>query len=170
MGRQSQSVSAWILVLPPPRERLMAWFRSPFSARGRAVRLHGRRADKHLGRGIAGACQGMEEIYPDARLPRRPWRPSEHSGCRASCAARSRMAHRSNAAGLQNMDDAADHPAVVHPRLAARVPRQMRFDPRKLRIRQPEQVPIHPHFLPEAVNHNPRSTPNTLWVWTLGLL
>jgi len=51
------------------------------------------------------------------------------------------------------VDEAADHPAVVNTRLATRVRRQMRLDPRKLRVREPETIPIHPHFLPEAVNH-----------------
>ncbi|MFG1297862.1 hypothetical protein, partial [Xanthobacter variabilis] len=64
------------------------------------------------------------------------------------------------------MDDPTDHPAVIDTRLAARVRRQMGRDPRKPRIRQPEQVPIHRHFLSEAVNHNPTPTPTTLWVST----
>jgi hypothetical protein len=29
----------------------------------------------------------------------------------------------------------------------------MRLDPRELRVREPEAIPIHPRFLPEAVSH-----------------
>lgn len=65
------------------------------------------------------------------------------------------------------MDDPADHPTVIPTRLAARLLRQTGRDPRKLRIRQPEKVPIHRHFLSEAVKHNPSPTPTSLWLWTL---
>lgn len=66
MDRQSRSVSAWILVVRPPRERPMAWFRSPLSARSRAVGLYGGGIDQHLGRGTAGTGQRVEEVDPDA--------------------------------------------------------------------------------------------------------
>ena len=66
MGRQSRSVSAWILVVRPPRERPMPVFAPPFSARSRAVRLHGGGIDQHLGRRTAGAGQRVEEVDPDA--------------------------------------------------------------------------------------------------------
>ena len=65
------------------------------------------------------------------------------------------------------MDDASDHPAVVNTRLATRVRRKMRLDPRKLRVREPETIPIHPRFLPEAVNHAEPAKPTTLWVRAL---
>ena len=65
------------------------------------------------------------------------------------------------------MDDTANHPAVVDTRLATRVRRQMRLDPRKLRVREPETIPIHPRSLPEAVNHTEPAKPTTLWVRTL---
>jgi len=67
-------------------------------------------------------------------------------------------------AGLQDMDDAADHPAVINTGLATRIRRQMRLDPRELRIREPETIPIHPCFLREAVNHTEPAMPTTLWV------
>src|SRR5271156_3734823 len=70
-------------------------------------------------------------------------------------------------AGPQHIDDPADHPTIVHPRLASRVRRQMRLDLRKLIVRQPEMVPIHQRFLSEAVNHMPDIMPTTLWVRTL---
>ena len=162
MGRQSRSVSAWILVVRPPRERPMAWLRSPFSARGRAVRLHGRGVDEHLGRGTAGAGQSMEEIDPDAL------------GGPADIAVIKRLAwpiirRRIDPApaGLQDIDDAADHAAVVNSRLASRIRRQIRLDPRELRLREPKTIPIHPRFLPEAVNHAEQPKPTPLWVRAL---
>jgi hypothetical protein len=69
----------------------------------------------------------------------------------------------------QHIDDPADHPTIVNPRLASRVRRQMRLNPRKLLVRQPEMVPIHQRSLSEAVNHKPDIMPTTLWVRTLGV-
>src|SRR5271154_1141557 len=69
-------------------------------------------------------------------------------------------------AGPQHIDDPADHPTIVHPRLASRVRRQMRLDLRKLLVRQPKMIPIHQRFLSEAVNHMPDIMPTTLWVRT----
>src|SRR5215203_4600738 len=43
-------------------------------------------------------------------------------------------------ARLQHMDDAADHPPIIDARLASRVGRQVRRDPRELPIRQPEMI------------------------------
>ena len=65
------------------------------------------------------------------------------------------------------MHDAADDAPIINPRLAARIGRKMRFNPRKLCIRQPEQVPIHCRFLSEAVNHNALIMPMILWVRAL---
>src|SRR5271154_2568599 len=70
-------------------------------------------------------------------------------------------------AGPQHIDDPADPPASVPPRLASRVRRQMRLDLRKLIVRQPKMIPIHQRFLSEAVNHMPDIMPTTLWVRTL---
>ena len=82
------------------------------------MRLHGGAIDEHLGRRTAGARQSMEEIDPDAlRGP-------------ADIAVVERLAgpvvgRRIDPApaGLQNMDDAADHAAVVNTRLATRIRR-----------------------------------------------
>ena len=62
------------------------------------------------------------------------------------------------------MNDAADHAPINDARLAARVGRQMRLDLRKLRVRQPELIPIHLRFLSEAVNHKRLLMPTLLWV------
>ncbi|WP_245421755.1 hypothetical protein [Rhodoplanes serenus] len=65
------------------------------------------------------------------------------------------------------MDDATDHAAVVHPRLATRVGRKMRTDTIKLRLGQPEEVSTHHGSSPRAVNH--KLLPTILWVRTLVL-
>src|SRR5487761_2569944 len=70
-------------------------------------------------------------------------------------------------ARLQHVDDATDHAPIVNTRLAARVSWQVRRDLRKLRVRQPELIPIHPRFLSETVHRTPPVMPTVLWVWTL---
>ncbi len=70
-------------------------------------------------------------------------------------------------AGFQHMDDAADDPLVVDPRLAAGVGAKMRRDLRKLRFGQPEMLGNHRRFLSETVNHAQAITPTILWVRTL---
>jgi len=46
-------------------------------------------------------------------------------------------------AGLQDMHDAADDPAIINPRLATRIGRQQRLEARELIFRQPEMITIH---------------------------
>lgn len=98
------------------------------------MRLHSGGVDEHLGGRTTGAGQGMGEIDPDAL------------GGPAHIAIVERLAwpvirRRIDPApaGLQDMDDAADHSAVINARLAPCVGWQMRLDPRELRIRQPEK-------------------------------
>jgi hypothetical protein len=43
----------------------------------------------------------------------------------------------------------------------------MWLDLRKLRVRQPELIPIHHRSPSEAVNHNALIMPTLLWVWSL---
>jgi hypothetical protein len=43
----------------------------------------------------------------------------------------------------------------------------MRCDPRELLLCQPETIPIHVSFLPEALNHKTPCAPISLWVRTL---
>lgn len=57
------------------------------------------------------------------------------------------------AARLQDVDDSADHAAVVDPGFTPRVPQQMRRNLRELFILQPEKVAIHIGLLLETVNH-----------------
>jgi hypothetical protein len=42
----------------------------------------------------------------------------------------------------KDMDDAADHPAVISARFATRVGRKMRLKPRKLSVSQPEKIAV----------------------------
>jgi hypothetical protein len=46
-------------------------------------------------------------------------------------------------AALKNMQDAADHPTVVGPFLAAHIGRKQRLDPLPLIVAQPEQIGPH---------------------------
>src|SRR5690606_251176 len=46
-------------------------------------------------------------------------------------------------AASDDMDDAADHAAVINARFASRIGRKVRLKPRELRIRQPEKVLFH---------------------------
>jgi hypothetical protein len=54
-------------------------------------------------------------------------------------------------------------------RHTARVRRQVRRDPRKLSVRQPEKISIHLRFLSEAKNHNQLIPLIFLWVSALAL-
>ena len=99
------------------------------------MRLHGGTVDQHLGRRPAHARQRMEQVNPDAL------------GSPANEPVVKRLSwpvdgRRINPAPtrLQHVDDAADHPEVVHPRLAARVRGQVRRDLRELLVRQPELI------------------------------
>jgi hypothetical protein len=51
------------------------------------------------------------------------------------------------------MQDAADHPPIIDPRLAAHVAWQIRFDPRPLLITQPVQTASHLLCSLPAQNH-----------------
>lgn len=65
---------------------------------------------------------------------------------------------------FSDMDDAIDDAAVVNTRVASRIRRKMRLDPRELRVRELEMIPIHPCFLPEAQNHAKPVKLTTSWV------
>lgn len=102
------------------------------------MRLHGGTVDEDLNWRATRAGERMEQIAPDA------------FGSPADIAVVERLARAvvdrgvdPASARLQNMDDAADHPAIVDARLASRVGRQMRRNLRELRVRQPELVSIH---------------------------
>jgi hypothetical protein len=67
-GRPSPYVSAWSLLVRPPRLIPIAWRSAPFSTRSRAVRLHMGAVDKDLGRRSARRRQSGEQLPPDALL------------------------------------------------------------------------------------------------------
>src|SRR5262245_39438433 len=107
------------------------------------------RAVDHLGLGRSTTPgERAEQPLPDAALA-----PS----CKASVDRRVwavfRRAILPTTATLQHMQDAADHPPVIDPLLAAYVARQMRFDPRPLLIAQPKQVAAHLLCSLPAQNH-----------------
>jgi hypothetical protein len=137
-------------------------FSPPFSTRCRAMRFDSGTIDQDLLGWPSGLRERTEQTDPDPLgrpadiavvegLPRPVvWRRVDPATTR-----------------LQHIDDPADHPTIVNPRLASRVCRQMRFDLRKLLGRKPEMIPIHLRFLSEAVNHKSIVMPTTLWVRTL---
>jgi hypothetical protein len=67
------------------------------------------------------------------------------------------------------MDDAADDAAIVGSRLAPRVGRQMRREPRKLSLAQPEAISIHQRSPFGDLESETASQRNPLlWVRNLG--
>lgn len=137
MGRQSLSVRAWILVVRPPRERPIAWLRSPFAARGAAMRLHSGRVDQYLSRRPASSGQGMKQIRPDAFGG-----PALETVVQRLVRPVGRRRILPPTAGYQNMNDTADDAAIIDAGLAAGVTRQMALKPRKLGVGQPEKIAI----------------------------
>jgi hypothetical protein len=110
----------------------------PFSAGGRAVRPNRRTVDQYLLRWPAGTGQRLEKLDPN------PFAGPAHIAV-VERLARPVIRRRIDpaAAGLQNMDDAADHPLIIDTRLTPCITWQMRFDPRKLFVRKPKIISIH---------------------------
>ena len=107
-GRPSLSVSAWSLLLRPPRLIAIAWTNAPLSAARRAVRLHMRAVDHDFGGRSTRCRQRDEHLLPDAF--RRP--PHEPVVERLSRTAARRCIDPATAR-FDHMDDAADHPPVI---------------------------------------------------------
>ncbi len=110
----------------------------PFSSGRAAVGFDSGTVDQHLRRRSVGRGQGMKDVSPHAlggsahkavvkRLPRtiNRWRVGPAT------------------AGLQDMNNPADHSPIIHPRLAPRVGGKKRLKPRKLPLAQPEIIVIH---------------------------
>ena len=95
--------------------------------------------------------------------PKHPWPPSGHSDCRVSSSGRIPAARRSMSAGFEHVNDPADHPAVINPRLVARVGGKMWRDLRELLVCQPELIENHRRFLSETLNNSPIMPPSVLW-------
>src|SRR5215207_3943817 len=91
--------------------------------------LDGRAVDEELRRGAARTRECLEEVHPHAL--RGPADIPVVEGF-----ARAIDARRVDPAGarLQHMNDAADHPPIIDARLAPRVGRQVRCNPRELPI------------------------------------
>jgi len=97
------------------------------------MRLDRRGIDEQLGGWAASRRQSVEEARPD------PF------GCPSLKAIVERLPRTIDrwcifppAAGYQDMHNPADHSAIIDPRLAPSVPREMRLEPSKLGFRQPE--------------------------------
>ena len=102
------------------------------------MRLDGGGVDQHLGRRPAGRGQGVEDVDPDAL-----GRPPDEAVVERLARSVDRRRIDPAPARLQHMHDAADHPPVIDPRLAARVRRKQRLKPRKLILGEPETIAIH---------------------------
>ena len=122
------------------------------------MRFHGGAINQNLRRRSAGLRERVEHVGPYALF--RP--PDEAVVERLS---RSVLGRRIDptAARFQHLYDAADHAPIINARFATRVCRQMRFDLRELRVRQPEPIAIHHRSPSEAVNHNSLIMPTLLW-------
>jgi hypothetical protein len=110
-GRPSPSVSAWSLLLRPPRLIPIAWTSPPFSAACRAVRLHMCAVDQDFGGRSTRCRQCDEHLLPDA-FRRRPHEPIVE---RLPRTVAGRCINPATARS-HHVDDAADHPTVINPR------------------------------------------------------
>ena len=120
----------------------------PFSAGSGAMRLHGRAVDQDVSRCAGRRRQSMEEPLPDALRG-----PSDVSVVERLSRSVVGRGVDPTPARLQDMDDAADHAAIIDSRLSAGFTRQMRRNPIELLVRQPETVAIHADLPSETVNH-----------------
>lgn len=111
----------------------------PFSTSRATVRLYRRRIDQHLRRRSARRSQSLKDVLPDALV-----RPANEAVVERLARPVDQGRIHPAAACFQDMYDAADDPPVVHPRLAPCIHRKMRLKPRKLVVRQPEKVIVHP--------------------------
>lgn len=89
------------------------------------MRLHMAAVDREFGRDRPGCCDLLEEPTPDAARGPAVEAVVDRGGRAIG------LGHvPPAAAGLEDMQDARDNPAVIHPRLAGLAARQMRLDPR----------------------------------------
>ena len=88
----------------------------PFPARCRAVRLDSRGVDQHVSRWAARLSQGVEETSPHTLGG-----PADEAVVEGLLGPIHGWCIHPPSAGLQHVHDAADHPPIINPRLAARV-------------------------------------------------
>lgn len=105
----------------------------PFSATGAPVSLYRRGIDQNLGRWPSGLRQRVEKLRPDAFL-----RPADVTIVDRLVRAVDLGRIRPAAAGLQDMDDPADHATIIYTGHPAGIGRKVRFDLFKLGGGQPE--------------------------------
>jgi len=98
-----------------------------FCARRRAMRFNCGRVDEDLRRRAAGLSEHLENAGTHALL-----RPSDEAVVERHPRPEVRRGIHPSAPRFQHVHNAADHPPVVDPLLAARVRRQMRRDLREL--------------------------------------
>lgn len=110
--------------------------------------LHGGAIDEDLSWRAAGTGQRMKETDPDALCG-----PADVTVVERLARPVIGRSVDPAPARFQDMDDSADHPAVIGTGLAPCIRRQMRRDPRKLRLAEPKMIPIHRTVLSDAVNH-----------------
>ncbi len=110
--------------------------------------LDRRTVDQHLRRWSAGRCQGMKDVGPNAF-----GRPAYEAIVERLARTVDGRSVDPATARLQHMHDPADDPAVVDPRLAARIGRKMRLKPRELSSFSQKQSRIMTRPPLETVNH-----------------
>lgn len=151
--------AAWIFVVHPPRERPMAYARSPLSPGRAAVRLGVGRIEHHLGGRTAGRRERLEDAPPDALD--RPANVAVVQRLRWTVLA---WCMPPGATRAQHLHDPTDQTSVVHTWLAACVAcgrpavsrRQQRRKTPHLRLAQPKQI-AHPGSLHRSQGYRPES-------------
>ena len=98
-----------------------------------ARRTRRRAVEQDLRRRAARRDEDLEQLAPDALR-----RPADEAVVQGLARTVTRRRVDPAPARLQDMDDAADHPAIVHPRHAARLFRQQWRQPSPLDVAQPE--------------------------------
>lgn len=87
---------------------------------------------------IAGTCQCAEDAFSNAVLG-----PANEAVAERLLRPIHIRAVSPAPSAAQRMDDPAQHPAIIHPRLAAYVGRQQRHDPVPLRVGKPKEICHH---------------------------
>ena len=122
----------------------------PFAAGRAAMSLHRRGIDENRSGRSPGRGQGVEDVNPDAlRSP--SYEPVVERLVRPVGVGRILPP----APRLQHVDDPADDPPVVDPRLAPSVGRQQRREAVELSLGQPKVLSVHGDLHSEIVESEP---------------
>ena len=133
-GRPQPSTTRGFWLCAPRGSARSPGFGPPFSACGGSVSLRGRRVDE-LGLPGSNLRQRQEQTSPDT-LHRPSTEPIVNCGCRAVA----RRAILPSAAALQNVNNSAKNPPIIHPTSAGAVSWQKRIDSRPLLVAEPKFV------------------------------